>query len=86
MQNDLANSFLKAEQINREQELLLKEEIYRDQLIVNRMMHEIMWGESKNNMLFDLSKEYNITNNEFDLFYKQALKHIEEGTKWYNRK
>jgi len=79
----LKDSFQKAEKINREQEEKLKEEIYRDQLIVNRMIHEIMWGESKNNMLFDLSKEYNITNNEFDLFYKQALKHIEEGTKWY---
>ena len=79
----LKDSFQKAEKINREQEEKLKEEIYREQLIVNRMMHEIMWGESKNNMLFDLSKEYNITNNEFDLFYKQALKHIEEGTKWY---
>ena len=81
----LKDSFQKAEQINREQELLLKEEIYRDQLIVNRMMHEIMWGESKNNMLFDLAKEYNITNNEFDLFYKQALQHIENGTEWYKR-
>ncbi len=83
MQNDLASSFLKAEQVNREQELLLKEEIYRDQIVVNRMIAEIMWGESKNNMLFDLAKEYNVTTNEFDLFYKQAIKHIKEGTKWY---
>jgi archaellum biogenesis protein FlaJ (TadC family) len=83
MQNDLANSFLKAEQVNKEQEEKLRNEINKEQNVINRIMHEIMWGESKNNMLFDLSKEYNITNNEFDLFYKQALKHIEEGTKWY---
>ena len=54
MQNDLNKSFLKAEQVNREQELLLREEIYRDQIVVNRIIAEIMWGESKNNMLFDL--------------------------------
>jgi len=83
MQNDLANSFLKAEQVNKQQEEKLRNEINKEQNVINRIMHEIMWGESKNNMLFDLSKEYNITNNEFDLFYKQALKHIEEGTKWY---
>ena len=85
MQNDLASSFLKAEQVNREQELLLREEIYRDQLIVNRIIAEIMWGESKNNMLFDLTKEYNVTKNEFDLFYKQALQCIKENRKWYKR-
>jgi len=83
MQNDLNKSFLEAEQVNREQELKLKEEINRDQLIVNRMISEIMWGETKNNMLFDLAKEYNVSTNEFDLFYKQAIKHIEQGTKWY---
>ena len=81
----LNDSFQKAERVNREQELLLKEEIYRDMMVVNRMIAEIMWGESKNNMLFDLAKEYNVTTNEFDLFYKQALQCIKENRKWYKR-
>jgi len=47
------------------------------------MCQEIMWGSSKNSIIFDARKDFGISSVDADLFYKQALKHIEEGTKWY---
>lgn len=79
----LKKSFDKAQEINREQEKLLKKEVYKEQQIVTRIMEEIQWGESKKNMLFDIVKDYNITSKEFDLLYFQATEHIKNKTKWY---
>jgi len=83
MRNDLKDSFQKAEQINREHEEKLRNEINKEQNIINQMCQEIMWGSSKNSIIFDARKDFGISSVDADLFYKQALKHIEEGTKWY---
>ena len=80
---NLKNSFDQARQADIKQQELLKREVYKEQQIVNRIMNEIQWGESKKNILFDLIKDYNITTNEFDLFYFQAINHIKNKTKWY---
>jgi len=85
MQNDLANSFLKAEQINREQEEKLRNEINKEQNIINQICQEIMWGSSKNSIIFDARKDFGISMQDANLFYEQALKNIEEGTKWTQR-
>ena len=85
MRNDLGKSFQMAENINREQEKKLQNEIYKDQRIVNTMIQEIMWGSSPNNIKFDARKDFGITSKDADLFYQQALQHIENGTEWYQR-
>ena len=61
MQNDLANSFLKAEQINREQEEKLRNEINKEQNIINQICQEIMWDSSKNSIIFDARKDFGIS-------------------------
>ena len=81
----LNDSFQKAEQVNREQEEKLREEMHKEQNIINQMIQEIMWGSSANSIKFDARKDFGITSKDADLFYEQALKHIEEDTKWTQR-
>lgn len=85
MKQNLAHSFQIAETINREQEKKLQNEIYKEQRIVNTMIQEIMWGSSPNNIKFDARKDFDISSKDADLFYKQALQHIENDTEWYKR-
>lgn len=85
MKQNLAHSFQIAETINREQEKKLQNEIYKEQRIVNTMIQEIMWGSSPNNIKFDARKDFDITSKDADLFYEQALQHIENDTEWYKR-
>tara|TARA_R110002095_G_scaffold164324_2_gene142319 strand:+ start:314 stop:565 length:252 start_codon:yes stop_codon:yes gene_type:complete len=79
----LNDSFQKAEKINREQEEKLKAELHKEQNIINQMIQEIMWGSSKSSIIFDARKDFDISLQDAEIYYKQALKHIEEGTKWY---
>jgi len=81
----LKDSFQRAEKINREQEEKLKAELQKEQNIINQMCQEIMWGSSKSSIIFDARKDFGISSVDADLFYKQALKNIEEGTKWTQR-
>jgi len=85
MKQNLANSFQMAKQINETQVEKLKKEIYKEQRIVNTMIQEIMWGSSPNNIKFDARKDFNISSKDADLFYEQALQHIENETEWYQR-
>ena len=81
----LKDSFQRAEKINREQEEKLKAELQKEQNIINQMCQEIMWGSSKNSIIFDARKDFGISMQDANLFYEQALKNIEEGTKWTQR-
>ena len=81
----LKDSFQKAEKINREQEEKLKAELQKEQNVINQMCQEIMWGSSKNSIIFDARKDFGISMQDANLFYEQALKNIEEGTKWTQR-
>ena len=85
MRNDLASSFKNAEEINRKQEEKLTKEIHKEQKIVNTMIQEIMWGSSPSSIKFDARKDFNINSKDADLFYEQALQHIENETEWYDR-
>jgi len=79
---NLNDSFQRAEQINREQEQKLKEELYKSQSVINQMIQEIMWGSSKSSIIFDARKDFHISLQDAEIYYKQSLKHIEEDTKW----
>jgi len=79
----LNDSFQRAEKINREQEEKLKAELHKEQNLINQMIQEIIWGSSVSSIKFDARKDFGISSVDADLFYKQALKHIEQGTKWY---
>jgi hypothetical protein len=81
----LNDSFQRAEKINREQEEKLKAELQKEQNVINQMCQEIMWGSSKNSIIFDARKDFGISMQDANLFYEQALKNIEEGTKWTQR-
>ena len=81
----LNDSFQKAEQVNREQEEKLREEIHKEQNIINQMIQEIMWGSSKSSIIFDARKDFDISLQDAEIYYKQSLKHIEEDTKWTQR-
>jgi len=85
MRNDLASSFKNAEEINRKQEEKLTKEINKEQKIMNTMIQEIMWGSSSDNIKFDAIKDFNISSKDAELFYQQALQHIESETEWYKR-
>ena len=61
----------------------LKAELHKEQNIINQMIQEIMWGSSKSSIIFDARKDFDISLQDAEIYYKQALKHIEEGTKWY---
>jgi hypothetical protein len=81
----LNDSFQKAERVNREQEEKLREEIHKEQNIINQMIQEIMWGSSKSSIIFDARKDFDISLQDAEIYYKQSLKHIEEDTKWTQR-
>jgi len=81
----LNDSFQKAEKINREQEEKLKAELHKEQNIINQMIQEIMWGSSKSSIIFDARKDFDISLQDAEIYYKQSLKHIEEDTKWTQR-
>jgi hypothetical protein len=83
--SDLSYSFQKAKEINDMQKEKLKKEVYKDQEIVNSFVQQIMWGESKSSIIFDSKKDYNLSNNDAECYYAQALQHIEEGTAWWKR-
>ena len=81
----LNDSFQKAEKINREQEEKLRAELHKEQNIINQMIQEIMWGSSKSSIIFDARKDFDISLQDAEIYYKQSLKHIEEDTKWTQR-
>jgi hypothetical protein len=83
--NDLSKSFEQAKQNDEVQKQKLKDEVYKDQNVVNRFIHEILWGSSKNDIFFDGKKDFNLSEKDCQLYYDQALKHIEEGTEWTQR-
>lgn len=82
---NLNDSFQRAEKINREQEEKLKAELHKEQNVIAQMIQEIMWGSSVSSIKFDARKDFGISSVDADLFYEQALKHIEKDTKWTQR-
>jgi len=81
----LNDSFQRAEKINREQEKKLKSELQKEQIVINQMIQEIMWGSSVSSIKFDVVRDFGITYKDADLFYEQALKYIEKDIKWTQR-
>jgi len=81
----LKDSFDRAEQVNREQESKLQDELNLDVRVVDTMIQEIMWGSSANSIKFDARRDFGIDSKDADLYYKQALQAIKENRKWYKR-
>ena len=81
----LNDSFQRAEQINREQEEKLRNEINKEQNIINQMCQEIMWGSSPSAIKFDARKDFGISMQDAEIYYKQALNCIKDNKKWTQR-
>lgn len=75
--SNLSESFNKAKLIDDIQKELLKKEVYRDIEIVNYIKQEIMWGSNKKEIFKEIKKDFKANEQEFDLYYKQALDLIE---------
>lgn len=75
--SNLSESFNKAKLIDDIQKELLKKEVYRDIEIVNYIKQEIMWGSNKTEIFKEIKKDFKANEQEFDLYYKQALDLIE---------
>jgi len=82
---NLNPSFERAVAVNKQQEDMLRQEVYKENNVVNTMIQEIMSGSSPNIIKFDARKDFNISSTDADLLYKQALTHIKNDTKWYRR-
>jgi len=78
-------SFERAVAVNKQQEDMLRQEVYKENNVVNTMIQEIMSGSSPSSIKFDARKDFNISSTDADLLYKQALTHIKNDTKWYRR-